>query len=88
MIATERQALREQLLVELYDYHFANKGEPKNVLREVKEDDERFLAYKYLDDKGLIRFQVEIAGMERRIYEAYVSIQSYGIDTVENNRTK
>lgn len=86
MEAKERINLREQLLSDLYDFHFNNNGKEKLVLDEVKNNDEINLAYIYLDDKGLVNYKPEIAGRDRNYVNAFVKITNLGIDYVENER--
>lgn len=79
---SQRQELRKQKLKELYDHYHESGGKWKNIIPEIREDKEVYLAYKYLDDKGLIDFK-EQRGAGDTIMFADVRINSSGIDVIE-----
>lgn len=69
-----------KLLKELYDHNEETGGEEKEIPIDTltnEEDKKIFLAYEYLDDKGLISFKP----LHKLAYEA--KITSYGIDFIE-----
>ena len=79
MTIDEKRELRLTLLKELYDYNEETGGYKVIDLNDpmTKEDKNRFLAYEYLEDKGLIQFKPYHES-------AYIAkINSYGIDHVE-----
>jgi hypothetical protein len=73
-----RRNLRQELLQQLYDYHFLNQGADCKIDKE-RTDIEELLAYQYLNDKGLIAFK------QLNHDEIDAKITSWGIDNVENN---
>jgi hypothetical protein len=76
----ERKTLRNELLDELYEYNFNNKGFPQRISKDdLDVNVEKALAYDYLSEKGLIR--VDSAG--GRLLN--LKITAYGIDVVESN---
>jgi hypothetical protein len=83
-----RKELRDQVLEELYEFHFANRGKLKNVVREIEKDDEKYLAYRYLNEGSLIVFNEYSIGNgdEEELMSANAGITSFGIDTVEDRR--
>lgn len=84
MNPTDRKALRQDILRELYDYNFENKGEPKPVVTEYNNDSERRVAYGYLNEKGLVHLDVKITGHERKAAYGSVKITARGVDVIEN----
>lgn len=77
----ERITLRRNVLKELYDFHFENRGRKKDVASEVSSN-EVYLAYKYLAGKGYIELDERNNGI---FVDA--NITSYGIDEIENGAT-
>lgn len=79
MTIDEKRELRLTLLKELYDYNEETGGYKEIIINDpmMEEDKNRFLAYEYLEDKGLIHFKPYHES-------AYIAkINSYGIDHVE-----
>ena len=80
MTIDEKRELRLTLLKELYDYNEETGGDGKVIPANEPmnaEDKNRFLAYEYLEEKGLIYFKPHYDS-------AYIAkINSYGIDHVE-----
>ncbi|PKR86110.1 hypothetical protein [Heyndrickxia camelliae] len=76
----ERKDLRNKLLKELYDYHFANSSTKAKPIADEIRDNEYKSAYLYLVDKGLI--ELENFGHPAL---AGAKINAFGIDEVENN---
>lgn len=76
----ERQELRKNLLVDLYEFYFDNGGSLYGTTREeLTKDKEIDLAYQYLNSKGLI--DVERQGSQIFLLRP----TSSGIDFVESN---
>ncbi|HDX9640906.1 TPA: hypothetical protein ACGXMH_005025 [Bacillus mobilis] len=76
----ERRFLREKLIRDLYNDYFENAGreEMRRVNFDDREEKERHLAYKYLEEKGLINYRpISKDG----IYG--IRINAHGIDYVE-----
>lgn len=82
----ERQQLRRELLAELYEYNFSNKGIAKPIVQEIRKDVEKKLAYEYLYEKGLIHYNIEVAGRDRNIIRAEAKITANGTDVAEDER--
>ncbi|MDR3271424.1 MAG: hypothetical protein LBT32_07970 [Peptococcaceae bacterium] len=80
MQVEKRRSLRTSLLTELYLYHFANTGLPKQLdIRTIEADPERHLAYHYLMERDFVRV---------KHYDRVLSdfkITAFGIDVVEKN---
>lgn len=87
MTVEEKKALREQKLKELYDFNENNPGREAGVkftdLQGNEEDKKEYLAYEYLQEKGLISFKI-MGG--RNLYTAKINVR--GIDYVEENLVK
>ncbi|RKD23195.1 hypothetical protein BEP19_13340 [Ammoniphilus oxalaticus] len=79
MNKTERQALRAELLEELYAYYFTNGRGQQISMRDLNQDIEKRFAYQYLADKGLIAMN-SINGI---LY--HFKITAEGIDAVERS---
>lgn len=74
----ERKKLRDTLLEGLYQHHFNHTGQPMTItVTDTKVEEE--LAYKYLEDKGLIH--TERQGRDNLCLE----ITTAGIDHVEDS---
>jgi hypothetical protein len=86
MDAEGRQALREELLQDLYESNFEGSGNFQmikyNNLREDREEIERHLAYEYLEEKNLIYYKKRA----NQLFDA--KITSYGIDEIERRMKK
>lgn len=80
MTIRERINLRQTLLENLYDYHFANGGDAY-IIEDFNEDGEQRLAYLYLFDKGYVDLFVDENGANANIIAA-------GIEKVESGRIK
>ncbi|HBV95567.1 MAG: hypothetical protein JL50_09760 [Peptococcaceae bacterium BICA1-7] len=82
MSPDERVFLRQQLLKNLYEHHFSFSGTVKVVTAEELKDDEYFLAYKYLSEKGCI--QIDPPGLaEEQGKDIGYRITAQGIDLME-----
>ncbi len=75
----QRKELRDKLLKKAYDYYFEKKGCDMYV-DEGTEEPETLLAYQYLSDKRLIKYE-HFGGKEMK-----VKITDYGIDFIENGQ--
>jgi hypothetical protein len=74
----DRQILRNELLQDLYDYFFNNKGRSFRTSRdELEMEIEKGLAYDYLAEKGLITMSFP-GGRQIEM-----RITAYGIDQIE-----
>lgn len=82
MTPEERMFLRQQLLKNLYEHHFSSSGTVKVVTAEELKDDEYYLAYKYLSEKGCI--QIDPPGLtEEQGKDLSYRITARGIDLME-----
>jgi len=79
MTIDEKRELRLTILKELYNHNEETGGYKEITINDpmTEEDKNRFLAYEYLEDKGLIYFKP----FHESAYTA--KINSYGIDYVE-----
>jgi RIO-like serine/threonine protein kinase len=77
----ERINLRMSLLDNLYNHHFKAVGEPKMVQKSDLQDNELYLAYKYLTEKKLIE-ATAISGAGQSSSHRY-KITVMGIDYFE-----
>ena len=87
MTVEEKKALRELKLKELYDFNEEHVGREASIkftdLHQNEDEKKEFLAYEYLQEKGLISFKI-MGG--RHLYSA--KINARGIDYVEENLVK
>jgi hypothetical protein len=83
MTYEERNELRIHLLKELYKKCFERGSLKVSVLPDF-DDNEKRLAYFYLEQKGLIILETKVASGERFI-QAYAYITARGIDVVETD---
>lgn len=74
----ERIIIRQALLVDLYDYHFASGGDAY-LIEDFDEDGERRLVFLYLSEKGYADLFIDENG-------ANASIRVAGIEEVEAGR--
>lgn len=79
----ERINLRLSLLNELYNHHFKAVGEAKMVQKNDLQDNEIFLAYKYLAEKNFIE-ATAISGAGQSSSHRF-KITVLGIDHIEKN---
>jgi hypothetical protein len=83
MTYEERNKLRIDLLKELYNKCFERGSMKVSVLPDFN-DNEKKLAYFYLEQKGLIRLETQVVSGEKFL-QAYAYITARGIDVVETD---
>lgn len=80
MNGEERKKLRDEILQQIYEHHFANNATPFRESREsLSQNNEKNLAIHYLLEKGYLK--EERLGLDNLL----LSITTDGIDYIEQN---